>query len=155
MFDLLIGIGIVTAAYLIARWDEAVCGPDKAAGDRLAKLQRDFDERRARSKAMMTRRGWLDLQPQNEVARYYQPLNDLREQIAKVIYEVRPCEAGRFVDGFQAYVSGKISWEQAKTRDAEFGSDAEFGQSGYVTFTKFAYDAADAVMSILQKTRGK
>lgn len=66
-----------------------------------------------------------------------------RERIAKTIYEVEPHhECGEYVDGFQVSPGGNLPWEQAVTRDAEFGDDPLMGK-----ITEFAFRAADALIA--------
>lgn len=67
----------------------------------------------------------------------------LREDIAKAIYELDPFhEGGEYVDHFMVSPGGDLTWEQAKARDAEFAGDRIM-----LPVTKFAYDAADAVLA--------
>jgi hypothetical protein len=69
---------------------------------------------------------------------------EMRERIARVIYEVEPhYESGEYIDGFQVSPGGNLSWEQAKDRDAEFGDDKLMNK-----ITEFAYRCADAVAAI-------
>jgi hypothetical protein len=71
-----------------------------------------------------------------------------REQIAQAIYEVEPFyESGEYVDGFQVSPGGALSWKQALARDAEFADDI------LLPVTKFAFDAADAVISLSRPVR--
>jgi hypothetical protein len=72
---------------------------------------------------------------------------DLREEIAKAVYELDPYyEGGEYVDGFQVSPGGgDLSWEQAKGHDAEFG-----GLNCYISLTEFPYKVADAVMAKIE-----
>jgi hypothetical protein len=68
-----------------------------------------------------------------------------REEIAKVVYDLDPFEeGGEYVDGFIVSPGGKLSWEQAKARDAEFADDKIM-----LSITKFAWDAADAIRALI------
>lgn len=65
----------------------------------------------------------------------------LRERIAKRIYELNPCiEGGEYVDGFQVSPDGELSWDHAKSRDAEFSPEYS------APITKDAYAAADIAL---------
>lgn len=70
---------------------------------------------------------------------------ELREAIAKAIYELDPYyESGEYVDHMAVSPGGNLSWEQALARDAEF-ANVEY----MLPVTKFAFDAADAVLALL------
>jgi hypothetical protein len=72
---------------------------------------------------------------------------DLREEIAKAVYELDPyCEGGEYVDGFQVSPGGgELSWEQAKAQDAEFAGDGIL-----LPLTELPYEVADAVVIKIQ-----
>jgi hypothetical protein len=72
---------------------------------------------------------------------------DLREELAKIVYELDPYfEPGERVDGFLVSPGGNLSWEQAKDRDAEFG-----GLKGFLSITEYSYKVADAVLARLSQ----
>jgi hypothetical protein len=71
-----------------------------------------------------------------------------RERVAQAIYELDPYqESGEYVDGFAVSSGGTLSWEQALKRDAEFADV----RGSLPPITKFAYDAADAALSALER----
>jgi hypothetical protein len=74
----------------------------------------------------------------------------LRERIAQAIYALDPhYEEGERIDGFLVSPGGNLSWEEAKRWDAEFVYEG----SGFIGITKFPYEAADAVIQVIDTSR--
>ena len=68
------------------------------------------------------------------------------EQVARAIYELAPFEeSGEYVESFLVSPGGKLSWEQASAREAEFTGDKIM-----LPITKFAWDAARAAVEELR-----
>ncbi len=73
--------------------------------------------------------------------------DELVEAVARAIYELEPHEeGGEYVDGFQVSPGGKLTWEQAKVRDAEFGDDPCM-----LRITDPAYKSTGAALDAIQK----
>jgi hypothetical protein len=75
------------------------------------------------------------------------PSDELVEAVARAIYEDDPhYEAGEYVDGFQVSPGGDLTWEQAQSRDAEFGDEPRM-----LRITDSAYKGARAAIAAYQK----
>jgi hypothetical protein len=80
---------------------------------------------------------------------YVQPSEERVDAMARAIYELEPFEeSGEWVDGIQVSPGGKLTWDKALARDAEFGDDPGMGK-----ITEFPLKAARAALAAIEKEK--